>query len=78
MSRVDTGIEVNTLDVRDIEGEPFGPIMAAVDELGADEILLLINHFEPVPLYDVLEQRGYACTTERVADDEWHIKITSQ
>ncbi|WP_411966026.1 DUF2249 domain-containing protein [Haloferax sp. YSMS24] len=76
MSRVDTDSETKTLDVREFEGEPFGRIMTAVDELRSDEALVLVNSFEPVPLFDVLESRGYDCETERVADDEWHITIT--
>jgi len=63
------------LDVRAIDGEPFGDIVATLSDLGQDETLLLINSFEPVPLYDVLEQRGYVHETTQVADDEWHIRI---
>lgn len=63
------------LDVRDIEGEPFGDIMAALSDLAPDETLLLINSFEPVPLYDVLEQRGYTYETEQIGDTEWHVRI---
>jgi uncharacterized protein (DUF2249 family) len=64
------------LDARDIGGEPFGEIMAALDALGADERLLLVNSFEPQPLYGVLEDRGFDHETERVADDEWHVEIS--
>lgn len=64
-----------TLDARTLDEPPFGPIVAALDDLGADETLLLVNSFEPVPLYDVLAQRGFDHETERVADDEWHVHI---
>lgn len=47
------------LDAREIDGEPFENIMAALEKLSGDESLLLINSFEPEPLYDVLEDRGY-------------------
>lgn len=63
------------LDVRTIDGEPFGDIVATLSDLGPDETLVLINSFEPVPLYDVLEQRGFAYETTQVADDEWQIRI---
>lgn len=66
---------VRELDVRDIDGEPFGPIMSALEELRADESLVLINSFEPVPLYDVLRERGYDHQTEQVADDEYRVTI---
>lgn len=64
-----------TLDVRQIEGEPFGDIMAALDDLSADESLLLVNSFEPEPLYAVLTDRGYTYETEQVDTDEWHVEI---
>jgi uncharacterized protein (DUF2249 family) len=65
------------LDVRDVDGEPFGPIIAALDGLGEDESLLLIAPFEPVPLYDVLEGRGFAYETDRGESDIWYVSIES-
>lgn len=64
-----------TLDVRDIDGEPFGDIMIALEGLDGEESLLLINSFEPEPLYTVLEERGFTYKTSQVDTDEWHIKI---
>lgn len=64
-----------TLDVRDIDGEPFGDIMIALEGLDGEESLLLINSFEPEPLYTVLEERGFTYETSQVDTDEWHIKI---
>lgn len=64
-----------TLDARTIDGEPFGAIMAALEQLNAEESLLLINSFEPEPLYSVLEQRGFTYDSARVDDDEWHVRI---
>lgn len=65
-----------TLDARDIDGEPFGEIVSALDDLGDDETLVLVNGFEPEPLYAVLEQRGFDHATARVAPDEWRVEIT--
>jgi len=65
----------NELDVRTIDGEPFGPITDALAELGPDESLRLVGSFEPVPLYDVLDRRGFEYETTQVADDEWHVLI---
>ena len=64
-----------TLDAREIDGEPFDDIMAAVTDLSPDGSLLLINSFEPEPLYDVLESRGFTHETEEIGPDEWHIEI---
>jgi hypothetical protein len=41
----------DVVDARGIDGEPFGAIMTAVESLDDGETLLLINSFEPVPLY---------------------------
>lgn len=64
-----------TLDVRQIEGEPFGDIMAALNELDSGESLLLVNSFEPEPLYSVLTERGFTYETDQVDSDEWHVEI---
>lgn len=64
------------LDVRDDirrGQEPFGRIMAAVKALAAGQALVLRAPFEPVPLYDVLDTRGFAHWTERRADDDWSV-----
>ncbi|MBX0323703.1 DUF2249 domain-containing protein [Halomicroarcula sp. F13] len=66
---------VRELDVRDVDGEPFSHIMGALSDLGAGETLRLVNSFEPVPLYGVLEERGYTHDSERVGDDEWHVYV---
>lgn len=64
-----------TLDVREIDGEPFGAIMSALEGLGNTETLLLVNSFEPVPLYDVLSSRGFDHETTEISDDEYHVLI---
>lgn len=64
------------LDAREINGEPFDDIMSALERLDDDETLVLINSFEPTPLYAVLEQRGFTHETRQVTDDEWHVSIT--
>jgi uncharacterized protein (DUF2249 family) len=76
MSSDQLGDPDRQLDVRDIDGEPFGDIVAALEELADDESLLLINSFEPEPLYDVLEDRGFEYETANPAPDEWHVEIT--
>lgn len=63
------------LDVRDIDGEPFGDIMSALDDLAADESLLLVNSFEPEPLYDVIERRGFTYETANPEPGLWYVEI---
>ena len=69
---------VRTLDVREIDGEPFGDILAALEALEAEETLRLVNSFEPKPLYGLLEQRGFTYETDQVADEEWHVVIAQE
>lgn len=68
--------ETRELDAREIDGEPFGEIVAELRALPEGATLVLVNGFEPEPLYDVLERRGFAHETSRVADDEWRVSIT--
>lgn len=65
------------LDTSEIDGEPFQNIIDALEELSDNESLLLINSFEPEPLYDVLERRGFAYETANLSSEEWHVKITN-
>lgn len=53
--------------------EPFARIMAAVNALGPDQVLVLRAPFEPIPLYDVMGKRGFAHWTERHAPDDWSV-----
>lgn len=70
------GLSPLILDVRPdlAEGQdPFAKIMQAVGQLHAGQELLLIAPFEPVPLYSVLEQQGFAHHTEQQAPNEWRV-----
>ncbi|WP_418280234.1 DUF2249 domain-containing protein [Halorubrum sp. DTA98] len=65
----------SVLDARDLDEPPFAAISDALGDLDDGSTLTLINAFEPRPLYDVLEDRGFTYETERVADDEWRVEI---
>lgn len=68
--------QVVDLDVReDLRAgrEPFSRIMAAVGALREGSVLRLRAIFEPIPLYAVLEKRGFAHWTERLAEDDWRV-----
>ena len=70
------GNKTVTVDVReDIRQgrEPFDRIMAAVSQLEPGDTLLLINSFEPLPLYRVMAQNGFTHWAERMADGVWKI-----
>ncbi|WP_440990261.1 DUF2249 domain-containing protein [Haloarchaeobius baliensis] len=70
-----TNEPTQVLDVRDVDGEPFGQIDATLSELDDGDRLLLVNGFEPVPLYDVLVDRGFEYETEQMGPTEWHVRI---
>jgi uncharacterized protein (DUF2249 family) len=64
------------VDVRDDirrGAEPFARILKAVQDLGADHVLILRAPFEPIPLYAVLGKRGFAHWTESRATDDWWV-----
>lgn len=61
--------------MRETDGEPFENIMAALEEPSDDESLPLINGFEPEPLYNVLEVRGYEYETANPSPKEWQVEI---
>ncbi len=61
---------VQGLDIRDVDTEPFEQVMSALDSVSESEALRLVYSFEPVPLYDILNKRGYQYDTEQVANRE--------
>lgn len=64
-----------TLDVREIDGPPFDDIVAALGDLEPGERLRLIAPFEPKPLYEELDDRGFAYESDRGSDGVWHVLI---
>jgi len=73
------GSSVVQLDVRDLmaRGEdPFAVIMEAVSKLADSESLELIAPLEPVPLYGVLEIRGYGHRTEDLGGGDYRVVFT--
>jgi uncharacterized protein (DUF2249 family) len=67
--------QIIQLDVRPIIAsgqDPFKDIMEKIKGLKDDETLMIINTFEPVPLYSVLGKKGYGHRTLQ-KNDEWII-----
>lgn len=56
-------------------GEPFVRIMEAASALRPGQTLVIVAPFEPVPLYGVLDARGFAHETTMVALDEWRVRF---
>jgi len=69
-------IDPRTLDVRPIlqaGGEPFGEIMQAVASLERHQSLRLLATFKPVPLFAVMEQRGYRHVVQPLDGGDWEV-----
>jgi uncharacterized protein (DUF2249 family) len=54
-------------------GEPFETIMAAVADLAADEELVVLAPFEPVPLEGVLSSQGFAYDAAEIGNGDWQV-----
>lgn len=64
------------LDVRPLHErgeEPFNAIMSVVDGLKGSDEFLLINSFEPKPLYALMKKRGFSHTAAKVGESEWRV-----
>lgn len=64
------------LDVRHYHAqgrEPFGDIVTAVRSLEPGQALVLLNTFEPLPLYRVMEQMGFHHHAEVTPEGDWRI-----
>lgn len=64
------------LDVRPIlrsGGEPFGAIMAAVNQLRPGQRLRLLATFKPVPLFQVMARRGYDHAPQELDGGDWEV-----
>lgn len=57
-------------------GEPFGAIMDAVGRLQADQSLVVLAPFDPVPLEGVLGEQGFDFAVEETAPGDWRVKFT--
>ncbi len=64
------------LDVRGLPPpEPFEQIMLALDTLAKTEVLRVLIHREPYPLYDELRKSGYCHLTTALPDGNYSIEI---
>lgn len=68
--------DIVTLDVRPILAagdEPFAAIMQAADTLTEGQTLRLVAPFRPVPLFRVMERRGYTFTETPLGGTDWQV-----
>ena len=55
--------------------EPLELTLSALDELPADEELVLLLYCRPHPLYDILRRHGYVWREQLQADGTHEIRI---
>lgn len=69
------------LDVRPLlrdGGEPFGAIMAAVNQLQAGQCLRLYVTFKPEPLFNVMASKGFNHEATPLDDGDWVVTFTPE
>ncbi len=54
-------------------GDPYDEIMSASEALLPGQALVVVNSFEPFPLYDRLGARGFEHRIERLPDGDWRV-----
>lgn len=67
---------LHTLDVRPIlkaGGEPFPEIMNAAAALERGQGLRLLATFKPVPLFSIMQKKGYAHHEKELGGGDWEI-----
>ena len=68
----DKTAEFKTVDVRGIQGNFFEGLKKQAKGLSVGQGLEVVQSFDPIPLYEVLEDLGYEHHTEQTSDTEFH------
>ena len=68
----DKTADFRKIDVRGIQGNFFQGLKKQAVQIPAGSGLEIIQSFEPIPLYEVMEDLGYEVHTEKVGDAEYH------
>lgn len=68
----DKTVGFKTIDVRGIQGNFFQGIKRQAMNLKRGEGLVIVQSFDPIPLYEVMEDLGYEYHTEKISDAEFH------
>ena len=62
-------------DVRNEEGYFFPEIIKRLKQLKPEQALTVINSFDPLPLKRMFEEKGDKYYSEKINDNEFHLKI---
>lgn len=71
-----TYIDVDVRPILRAGGEPFSVIMSALEGLAPGQGLRLLATFKPVPLFAVMEKKGFAHAEQPLDGGEWEVLFT--
>jgi len=70
--------ETRVVDGRDLPApEPLERVLAALTGLGREDRVRLLIHREPLPLYELLRERGYRWETRALGPGDYEVLIWS-
>ena len=75
MSYIDWKEKANNfkvIDLRGIAGNFFQGLKQQAAQIKVGEGLKIIQSFEPIPLYEVMEKLGFEQHTEKISENEFH------
>lgn len=71
-----TPVDVDVRPILRSGGEPFSIIMAALDDLSPGQGLRLFATFKPIPLFAVMEKKGFLHQEQAMENGDWEILFT--
>lgn len=68
--------KVHVLDVSGLEPpQPMAAILERLQDLPAGDVLEVSHHREPVPLYSLLDEAGFAHQIEKLGENRYRLRI---
>ena len=61
------------MDVRNAQGNFFPALREQAAKMQIGEGLVIIQKFEPLPLYEVMDGLGFERFTKQLSENEWHV-----
>ncbi len=61
------------MDVRNAQGNFFPSLREQAAKMQTGEGLEIIQKFEPLPLYEVMDGLGFERLTKQISENEWHV-----
>ena len=61
------------MDIRNAQGNFFPALREQAAKMQTGEGLEIIQKFEPLPLYEVMDGLGFERLTKQISENEWHV-----